>query len=79
MRLATFLIISNVSSSLCSWSIESFKEYAGLGSNTKGQQQYDKLHIPDHGRSIQEGYQPIVDITSTPPDGGSGVPDKDKI
>jgi len=28
--------------------------------------------------NLSEGYQPIRDIVSTPPDGGSGVPDKDK-
>lgn len=37
---------------------------------------FDKLHHPDNRGSIKEGYQPIRDITSPPPDGGSGVPDK---
>jgi hypothetical protein len=35
---------------------------------------YEKLSYQE--RNIKEGYQPIVDIVSTPPDGGSGVPDK---
>ena len=37
---------------------------------------YSKLHYPDTGQSIKEGYQPITDIISKPPSGGSGVPDK---
>jgi hypothetical protein len=36
---------------------------------------FEKLNYPDRG-NLSEGYQPIRDITSTPPDGGSGVPDK---
>lgn len=36
---------------------------------------FEKLNYPTGG-GLREGYQPIIDITSTPPDGGSGVPDK---
>jgi len=34
---------------------------------------YEKLHAPG---TLHEGYQPIRDIATPPPDGGSGVPDK---
>ena len=35
---------------------------------------YTKLH--SEIGILREGYQPIVNITTTPPDGGSGVPNK---
>jgi hypothetical protein len=39
-----------------------------------GVSEYTKLHS-ERG-TLREGYQPITDISSTPPDGGSGVPEK---
>jgi len=38
---------------------------------------FEKLHAPNRG-NLSEGYQPIRDIATPPPDGGSGVPDKEK-
>ncbi|MCO5937223.1 hypothetical protein NAF17_16880 [Mucilaginibacter sp. RB4R14] len=37
---------------------------------------YEELSHPNTDRSIKEGYQPITDVSSNPPSGGSGVPDK---
>jgi hypothetical protein len=43
----------------------------------KGHDNKRSYEDQSYGRGeIKEGYQPITDVTSDPPRGGSGVPDK---